>query len=1009
MLISTGLSACRPKRKLRVSIAISMLSIVLLLLDGASAIAAPVKTVIIDNYYPYSFINGNGQPDGFSVELVKAVGDVMGVEVAITVGKWDEARAALKNGKIDLLPMMAYSEARDKEFDFSVPHTIAYDAVFVKKGMKITKIEDLIDKKIVVMNSDAAHDYINTMPWRKDENIIHVDTLPEALRLVAAGKGDVAIMPKIVGAYISRKSNLSDIESNFIINAYNRPFSFAVKDGNIALIERLNQGLSILKTDGTYGKLYEKWFSVYESPSAMNRHSLIALLSGVFALVLISASAMLWNRTLRRQVAMQTQDIQLAAKALSKSNSENLSLLRASKSVLDGQPFIYSARGILDSCRELIGASSGFIALLKEDGGINEIFFVDSHLEVDCLFEPSIAGLLAMACDSGKVVFENELTNASSGSGHIEVINAMISPLNIEGKAKGVIGLLNKQSGFSDDDARIATSFGELAALTLKNTRTDIELRETLRQVNLSKRQFRSLYELSQMHYTSTDELIGDAMEECLSLTNSTCGYFHMYDEAKCELVLTRWSKSVYAGCSTSQNQHYPLSEAGIWADCIRQRKAVIHNDYEAFKSSKGLPEGHFKIHRHMSVPILYDDAIVAVVGVGNKTTPYTESETSQLDLYMSSMLRMIREKMRIEEIATQDQLLRELRNRYEIATSSAKLGVWDWDIKNNIMIWDDRMFELYGITRDESTSNIDIWLSGLHPLDKEFALGECTAAINGDRDFDTEFRVMKPDGTVVWIKANAIINRDEHGVSSRMVGVNQDITARKNTEQTLIENSERISASLKEKDVLLKEIHHRVKNNMAIISALLSFQSEYVDDKKYRSMFMESQSRIRSMALVHEQLYKSRDFSSINVFDYISMLSQNIQNSFSDGRNSAINIDIEPISVEINELVPLGLTINEILTNCYKHGIAANRQLAIDISLKRCPDDKLKLSITDNGDGLPDDFDINDPDSHSKGLGLKLVDTLVSQINGKLSVVHKPASFVIVFDESLERKAINN
>ena len=217
---------------------------------------------------------------------------------------------------------------------------------------------------------------------------------------------------------------------------------------------------------------------------------------------------------------------------------------------------------------------------------------------------------------------------------------------------------------------------------------------------------------------------------------------------------------------------------------------------------------------------------------------------------------------------------------------------------------------------------------------------------------------------------------------------------------QMLRENESKLKDSLKEQETLLREVHHRVKNNMAVISSMLSLQSGYVDDEKYLEMFKESQGRIRSMALVHEQLYKSRDLSRIDVGHYITTLAKNVKTTFGGNRKSELRMDIVSINISIDGLIPLGLIINEMLTNSYKHGFDNRDSLTIDISLKRHSDAKLILTIRDDGAGLPDSFDIN---TSEKGLGLKMISSLTQQIDGELTVQNKPAQFTIIFPEKIE------
>jgi len=268
-----------------------------------------LKTIIVNNYHPYTFINEKGQPDGFSVEIARAVTKAMDLELLIRVDKWDQAMKELENGDIDLLPMMAASPERDKIFDFSVPHTIAYDAIFRKKGgADLRTLKDLSGKTVVVMNRDAAHSYLLSSGLSKIVNITLVDSLPEALRQLDAGKGDAAIMPKLVGIVTAKRLNLPGIETSpQIIDGYTRPFSFAVKGGNQPLLERLNQGLNIIKSSGEYDVIYKKWFGSLEDPQIDIKTAI--KFGSVVALILFGFIA--WNTMLSRQVKSKTRHLEI--------------------------------------------------------------------------------------------------------------------------------------------------------------------------------------------------------------------------------------------------------------------------------------------------------------------------------------------------------------------------------------------------------------------------------------------------------------------------------------------------------------------------------------------------------------------------------------------------------------------------------------------------------------------------------------------------------------------------
>ncbi len=203
-------------------------------------------------------------------------------------------------------------------------------------------------------------------------------------------------------------------------------------------------------------------------------------------------------------------------------------------------------------------------------------------------------------------------------------------------------------------------------------------------------------------------------------------------------------------------------------------------------------------------------------------------------------------------------------------------------------------------------------------------------------------------------------------------IAIIRDISERRNAEN-------KIKSSLHEKEVLLKEVHHRVKNNMQVISSLLNLQSGYIEDSKYKAMFKESRNRIRSMALVHEKLYRSEDLAKINIYDYINSLAINLYHFYDTSTSRiALQIEAKDIALDINTAIPCGLIINELLSNALKHAFKANEKGKITITLHKIPDKnsniEYEMIIKDNGAGIPVNFDIME----STSLGLQLVTNLI-------------------------------
>jgi two-component sensor histidine kinase len=188
------------------------------------------------------------------------------------------------------------------------------------------------------------------------------------------------------------------------------------------------------------------------------------------------------------------------------------------------------------------------------------------------------------------------------------------------------------------------------------------------------------------------------------------------------------------------------------------------------------------------------------------------------------------------------------------------------------------------------------------------------------------------------------------------------------------------IEISLTEKETLLKEIHHRVKNNLQIISSLLNLQANRTDDENLKRIMSEARNRISSMALIHQKIYQSGNLSSVDFQAYIEQMAQSIDANFNNEKKNIVqHINTHGLALDIDTSIPLGLIINELLTNSYKYAFADRSSGTITISLKEKNAEELELHVSDDGKGLPPDFD----PSTLNSLGLKLVKGLASQIKG--------------------------
>jgi two-component sensor histidine kinase len=229
---------------------------------------------------------------------------------------------------------------------------------------------------------------------------------------------------------------------------------------------------------------------------------------------------------------------------------------------------------------------------------------------------------------------------------------------------------------------------------------------------------------------------------------------------------------------------------------------------------------------------------------------------------------------------------------------------------------------------------------------------------------------------------------RDDSGEPLALVGVARDITERKRTEQ-------QITASLREKEALLKEVHHRVKNNLQVISSILSLQAEQATGRDILAILRESQNRIRSMALVHEELYQSEGLSSLDIGDYIRRLGNALLLSYPVGESIiTLDVDVGDVHIPVDEAAPCGLIINELVSNALKYAFVGRKRGKLSLSFHRTGNE-YALRVADNGVGFPKGLDFR----HTDSLGLQLVDALAQQLQGTLTMERRRGTtFTLTF-----------
>jgi PAS domain S-box-containing protein len=309
-------------------------------------------------------------------------------------------------------------------------------------------------------------------------------------------------------------------------------------------------------------------------------------------------------------------------------------------------------------------------------------------------------------------------------------------------------------------------------------------------------------------------------------------------------------------------------------------------------------------------------------------------------------------------------------------------------DLSNVVLYANDAFLSMYGYAEEEVLGR-QIGMLNASSVTPEDIMEIAVSTQGGG--WSGEILNRRKDGSEFPVELSTSVVRNDQGEPVALVAFARDITERKKAD-------ERLRASLTEKEVLLKEIHHRVKNNLQVITSLLNLQSSQEENPRTAAALRESQARVRSMALVHEELYRSRDLSRIDVANYTSRLTSSLLRVYkAPGADVDIQVDVHGVFLPVDAAIPCGLIINELVSNSLKYAFRSSGKGTIVVRMVRAGDE-CELTVSDDGEGLPPSLDIN----HTDSLGLQLVTTLAKQLRGTLSVDRgNGVSFSLRFPES--------
>ncbi|MGA1623334.1 MAG: histidine kinase dimerization/phosphoacceptor domain -containing protein, partial [Synechocystis sp.] len=390
----------------------------------------------------------------------------------------------------------------------------------------------------------------------------------------------------------------------------------------------------------------------------------------------------------------------------------------------------------------------------------------------------------------------------------------------------------------------------------------------------------------------------------------------------------------------------------------------------------------------------------VTVIGAGGLFFAVNESIRNQLRIRTNQTLQQVNKELEIrvaQRTADLEKKQEQLQLQEQaIAASNNGIIIADARQKDNPVVFVNQAFEqITGYTLADIKGRNCRFLQGGHH--DQPGLQTLRQAIKAGESCEVIIRNRRKNGEEFWNELHMSPIRNAQGSLTHFIGIQMDVSERINTEDNIREINRQLTQSVREKEILLKEIHHRVKNNLLVVSGLLSWQSDLIDDPKILAMLEDSQKRIKTLALVHEKMYQSKDLALIDLGEYLTTLVTELVNSTTrEDQRVTISYDLCPVEMNIETVTPCGLIVNELVSNALEHAFPGDRQGTITITLAQT-DAKLTLTVRDDGVGLPPGMDYQATDS----MGWQLICLLAEQLEADLTVTSAPGTVVtLAFSE---------
>lgn len=526
------------------------------------------------------------------------------------------------------------------------------------------------------------------------------------------------------------------------------------------------------------------------------------------------------------------------------------------------------------------------------------------------------------------------------------------------------------------------------------------EIQEALQESVLEMRTRNKILEI--FHTTPDEQVYGELLELVLEVFKSKFGTFGYFDQEGSFVIPSMTREIYWQKCQVPDKEiiFKKGTFTGIWGRAIKERKTLYSNE-GPFKT----PEGHIPIKNTMVTPIIYHNRVISSIHLANKETDYDEGDRRLLETIADQIAPVLNARLERDRLERErkraEQAILCSEERLAQAQAMAHVGCWETDLNWQEEWWSDELYRIFAVDPDTFTPSRESVGKLIPAEDLAMMDAAYQAAVNHGEPINLEHRLVRPDGSVRWVHIIGKLERKADGTPVRLFGTALDITERKKNEDELGRLYEQTRQDAETKTILLQELNHRVKNNLAMISSLLELQAYSIKDPTAKSILSSTRHRIHSMALVHDQIYRSENLSSINALKYFDSIIAQLNKAYGTlQRIIDINVKVDNVPLPLAFAIPCGLILNELLTNAFKYAFPGDQNGEIIVEFHK-NNNRFVLSVGDNGVGLPAQLDFREAES----MGLRLINILTQQLKGEINLDQsKGALFKITFTAKKEK-----